>query len=46
MLSSKIYQKNVGRNEGKLKVIFSKKNKFYNSYYIKMIRMWNTLSIK
>ncbi len=35
--------KNVGRNEGKLKVIFSKKNKYYNSYYLKMIRMWNML---
>ncbi len=36
--------KNVGRNVGKLKVIFSKKNKYYNSYYLKMIRMWNKLS--
>ncbi len=35
--------KNVGRNEGKLLVIFSKKNKYYNSYYLKMIRMWNLL---
>ncbi len=34
---------NVGRNIGKLKVIFSKKNKFYNSFYLKMIRLWNTL---
>ncbi len=25
--------KNVGRNIGKLKIIFSKKNKFYNSFY-------------
>ncbi len=35
---------NVGRNISKLKVIFSKKNKFYNSFYLKMIRLWNTLS--
>ncbi len=34
---------NIGRNIGKLKVIFSKKNKFYNSFYLKMIRLWNTL---
>ncbi len=34
---------NVGRNIGKLKVIFLKKNKFYNSFYLKMIRLWNTL---
>ncbi len=34
---------NVGRNIGKLKIIFSKKNKFYNSFYLKMIRLWNTL---
>ncbi len=34
---------NIGRNVGKLKIIFSKKNKFYNSFYLKMIRMWNTL---
>ncbi len=34
---------NIGRNVGKLKIIFSKKNKFYNSYYLKMIRLWNTL---
>ena len=32
---------NIGRNVGKLKIIFSKKNKFYNSYYLKMIRLWN-----
>ncbi len=38
--------KNVGRNAGKLKVIFSKKNKFYNSYYFKMIRMWNNLKLQ
>ncbi len=37
--------KNVGRNVGKLKVIFSRKNKFYNSYYLKIIRLWNTLTI-
>ncbi len=34
---------NIGRNVGKLKIIFSKKNKFYNSFYLKMIRLWNTL---
>ncbi len=34
---------NVGRNVGKLKIIFSKKNKFFNSFYLKMIRLWNTL---
>ncbi len=34
---------NIGRNIGKLKIIFSKKNKFYNSFYLKMIRLWNTL---
>ncbi len=34
---------NIGRNVGKLKIIFSKKNKFYNSYYLKMIRLWNML---
>ena len=37
---------NIGRNIGKLKVIFSKKTKFYNSYYLKMIRLWNTLPVK
>ncbi len=37
---------NIGRNIGKLKIIFSKKKKFYNSYYFKMIRMWNTLPIE
>ncbi len=37
---------NIGRNMGKLKIIFSKKNKFYNSYYLKMIRLWNTLPIQ
>ncbi len=36
--------KNVGRNIGKLKIIFSRKNKFYNSFYLKMIRLWNTLT--
>ncbi len=47
-----IYQKffvdlpaNIGRNLGKLKIIFSKKNKFYNSFYLKMIRLWNTLPL-
>ncbi len=35
---------NVGRNIGKWKIIFSKKNKFYNSFCLKMIRLWNTLS--
>ncbi len=34
----------MGRNVGKLKIIFSKKNKFYNSYYLEMIRLRNTLS--
>ncbi len=34
---------NVGRNAGKLKIIFSKKNKYYNSFYLKMIRLWNLL---
>ncbi len=33
----------MGRNVGKLKIIFSKKNKFFNSFYLKMIRLWNTL---
>ncbi len=37
---------NVGRNVGKLKIIFSKKNKFYNSFYLKMIRPWNNLSVE
>ena len=37
---------NVGRNVGKLKIIFSKKNKFYNSFYLKMIRLWNTLPVE
>ncbi len=35
----------VGRNIGKLKIIFSKKNNFYNSFYPKMIGLWNTLSL-
>ncbi len=34
---------NVGRNVGKLKIIFSKKTKFYNSYFLKMIRLWKML---
>ncbi len=34
---------NIGRNLGKLIIIFSKKTKFYNSFYLKMIRLWNTL---
>ncbi len=36
---------NIGRNVGKLKIIFSKKNIFYNSFYLKMIRLWNSFSI-